>query len=177
MYCRYCGKELPEGADRCESCGAYAAGAGQNETNSGSQSAGDNYYQNNTTQYQYDSSYSGGQPVYETQSGARKGFAITSMVLGIIGLVGSCCSMFGFGVPSILLGIVGLILGILGLKSQGKGMAIAGIIMAALNVIIGVLLLILMVASMSMTEQLTPEDLEWIMESVEGLYYFLPKKF
>jgi len=90
--------------------------------------------------------------------------------LGIIGLVGSCCSMVTFGVLSLLLGVVGLILGILGLKSQSKGIAIAGIVMAGLNLIIGVLLLILMVASLSMTANITPDELEALYESLEYWY-------
>ena len=92
------------------------------------------------------------------------------MVMGIVGLVGSCCSLATFGVLNLLLGVVGLIFGILGLKSQGKGMAIAGIIMAALNLIIGVLILILMVASFSMTMNMSPEELEAIYGELEGLY-------
>ena len=89
--------------------------------------------------------------------------------MGIVGLVGTCCSMMTFGVLNLLLGVVGLIFGILGLKSQKKGMAIAGIVMAALNLIIGVLLLIVMVAAFSMTANMTPDQLEAIYESIEAL--------
>jgi len=78
--------------------------------------------------------------------------------------------MVTFGVLSLLLGVVGLILGILGLKSQSKGIAIAGIVMAGLNLIIGVLLLILMVASLSMTANITPDELEALYESLEYWY-------
>lgn len=196
MYCKVCGKELPDGAARCDECGTPVDGAysnagtdsypnGNNSDGTSnnasnntysygntSQSGDNGYYQDNRSQYQYQQDYSNlnGQPVYEHQSGARKGFAITSLVLGILGLVGSCCSMVTFGVLNLLLGVVGLIFGILGLKSQGKGMAIAGIIMAALNLIIGVLLLILMVAAFSMTSTMTPDQLEAIYESMEALY-------
>ncbi len=190
MYCKVCGKELPDGAARCGECGTpvdgtysnFGTGNANPDNNSNTnntysygstnQSGDSGYYQDNRSQYQYqqDYSYMGSQPVYEHQSGARKGFAIASMVLGIIGLVSSCCSLITFGVLNLLLGVVGLILGILGLKSQGKGMAIAGIVMAALNLIIGVLLLIIMVASMSMTQNLTPDQLEAIYESLEGVY-------
>lgn len=59
----------------------------------------------------------------------KKGLAIASLVLGIIGVLGCCC--FG-GV----LGIVGLILGIISITKQGKsGMAIAGIILSAISVL------------------------------------------
>jgi len=185
MYCRVCGKELPDGAVRCDECGTPVEGrcdnsnqtnqTNQNNTYSygGSDASGENsYYQDNRSQYQYQQAYSNGygQPVYEHQSDGRKGFAIASLVLGIIGLVGSCCSMVTFGVLSLLLGVVGLILGILGLKSQSKGIAIAGIVMAGLNLIIGVLLLILMVASLSMTANITPDELEALYESMEYWY-------
>ncbi len=187
MYCKVCGKELPDGAARCDECGTPVDGVYEREQtdkessfgshhygNTGSSQSADNgYYQDNRSQYQYQYDYSnnGSQPVYEHQSGARKGFAIASMVMGIIGLVGSCCSLFTFGVLNLLLGVVGLIFGILGLKSQGKGMAIAGIIMAALNLIIGVLILILMIASLSMTNNMTPEELEIIYEMMESMEY------
>lgn len=59
----------------------------------------------------------------------KKGLAIASLVLGILGVLGCCC--FG-GV----LGIVGLILGIISITKQGKsGMAIAGIILSAISVL------------------------------------------
>ena len=171
MYCKVCGKELPEGAARCSECGTPVDGTGENNQ-PGSRSTDNSYYQDNRSQYQYqyDDSNSGGQPVYEHQSSARKGFAIASLVMGIVGLVGSCCSLATFGVLSLLLGVVGLIFGILGLKSQGKGMAIAGIIMAALNLVIGVLILILMVASFSMTANMTPDELEAIYGGMEEFY-------
>lgn len=180
MYCKVCGKELPDSAARCGECGTPVEGANdnshkENQENttysygSSNQTESNGYYQDNRNQYQYQQDYSNGQSVYEHQSDGRRGFAIASMVLGIIGLVGSCCSMVTFGVLSLLLGVVGLILGVLGLKSRNKGMAIAGIVMAALNLIIGVLLLILMVASLSMTNSLTPDQLEALYESLEYL--------
>jgi len=180
MYCKVCGKELPNGATRCDECGTPVEETNSNNnsnntysySNNDGQNSGNGYYQDNRSQYQYQQDYSNlnGQPVYEYQSGARRGFAIASMVMGIVGLIGTCCSMVTFGVLNLLLGVVGLIFGILGLKSQGKGMAIAGIIMAALNLIIGVLLLIIMVAAFSMTSTMTPDQLEAIYESMEALY-------
>ncbi len=189
MYCKVCGKELPDGAARCDECGTPVDGAYHNaETNSDSnannaaggtysygntsQSGDNSYYQDNRSQYQYQQEYSNGNSQWTdgTVSDGRKGFAIASLVLGIIGLVSSCCSMVTFGVLNLLLGVVGLIFGILGRKSQGRGMAIAGIIMASLNLIIGVLLLIVMVAAFSMTSTMTPDQLEAVYESLEGLY-------
>jgi hypothetical protein len=56
------------------------------------------------------------------------GLAVASLVLGVIGLVGGCCT---FGIPSLLaviLGHVGLADTKRGVK-EGNGMAIAGLIM------------------------------------------------
>ena len=157
MYCKVCGKELPDGAARCGECGTPVE-----QSNSNSDS-----YDNSGYSYSYDNN---SQPIYEHQSSGRRGFAIASLVMGILGLVGTCCSTMTFGVLNLLLGIVGLIFGILGLKSQSKGIAIAGIVMAALNLIIGILLLIVMVAAFSMTANMTPDQLEAIYESMEALY-------
>lgn len=186
MYCKVCGKELPRGAERCDECGTPVDGvpAGTDrcgETQAGSQDTGragsfdtgDGYYQDNRNRYDNGDPYyydNGRQPVYERQSGARKGFAIASLVLGIIGLLGTCCSLFTYGILSILLGVIGLIFGILGLKSNGKGMAIAGIVMAGINLIIGILLMILMVASTKMAEGMTPEEYDRLFEELESLY-------
>ena len=72
-------------------------------------------------------------PPYNTPEPERKGFAIASLVLGILSLV--LCCLFG-GV----LGIVGLILGIVSLvkKESKMGMAIAGIITSAFGIIFGI---------------------------------------
>ena len=156
MYCKVCGKELPDGAARCGECGTPV-----DQPNSNFDS-----HNNSSYSYNYDNN---SQPEYEHQSNARRGFAIASLVMGILGLVGTCCSMMTFGVLNLLLGVVGLIFDILGLKSQSKGIAIAGIVIAALNLIIGVLLLIVMVAGFSMTANMTPDQLEAIYESIEAL--------
>lgn len=187
MYCKVCGKKLPDDAVRCDECGTPVDGAegytGRNGADAHESAGGyaggtdnsgnDNgcYYQDNRDrQTSYSQYYNGEEPVYERQSGARKGFAIASMVLGIIGLVGSCCSMMTLGILSLLLGVVGLIFGILGLKSQGKGMAIAGIVMACLNLVIGVLLLIMMLVSMDLTANMTYEQQQELEDILESLY-------
>ena len=61
------------------------------------------------------------------------------MVIGICGIV---FSWLYFGTIS---GIVGLILGIIGLKSEKKGMAIAGIILNSLSFILAIILIIVLV--------------------------------
>ena len=65
----------------------------------------------------------------------RRGFAIASLVLGILSLCGSGIFWCG-GIIS----VVGIVLGALGMNSKGKGMAIAGIILSALGLIIAIIL-------------------------------------
>jgi hypothetical protein len=63
-----------------------------------------------------------------------KGLAIASLVLGILSLCASAAWWCGGPIS-----IVGLVLGALGVKSRGKGMAIAGIILS----VVGLLLLVI----------------------------------
>ncbi len=92
-----------------------------------------------------------GQPQYNPQYNQFKqeepkkkiGFAITSMVLGIIMFLGGCCFLYGAVIAEtnallvipVLLCILGVVLGIISLSKQykGKGMAITGIILNAIS--------------------------------------------
>ena len=72
MYCTSCGKELPDGATRCDECGTPVAGAYQQNQNNWSadnghsengqsqngQDGDNSYYQDNRSQYQYQYDYS-----------------------------------------------------------------------------------------------------------------------
>jgi uncharacterized membrane protein len=70
----------------------------------------------------------------------NKGLAIASLILGILSL---CASVGWFcGGP---LSVVGLILGFLGRKSTGKGLATAGIILSAVGLVLTVIFIILSV--------------------------------
>lgn len=59
------------------------------------------------------------------------GFSIASMVLGICSFLAWCIPLFGFPVC-----IAGLVLGIVGIKKGGKGMAIAGIVMCSITLLL-----------------------------------------
>ena len=65
----------------------------------------------------------------------RKGFAVASMVLGIIALV--LFWIFYFSIPCAILAII---FGILSIKSSRKGMSIAGITTGAIGFVLMVLL-------------------------------------
>ena len=71
-------------------------------------------------------------------AGDKKGLAIASLVLGILSL---CASVGWFcGGP---ISVVGLVLGFLGRKSSGKGLATAGIILSAVGLLLTVIFIIL----------------------------------
>ena len=74
-------------------------------------------------------------PIPEQPKGG-KGLAIAAMVIGIVSIVFSCC----IGYISLVGGIVGLVLGIVSLKQNrdGHGMAIAGVIMCAISLVLGI---------------------------------------
>lgn len=69
-------------------------------------------------------------------------FAILAMVLGIAALVFSCCFLL-----SIPCGVAALVFGILGLKSERRAMAIAGIVIGAISVVISVIAAISIIAA------------------------------
>ncbi len=177
MYCRNCGKKLPDDAVVCDGCGTptgvqsdgndqyYGQGSdsqGRSEDESyrsgydnsygnGYGAYGNGYDYGGPNGYGYGNGYNngynqyyGGGPNNFRPGGARRGFAIASMVIGIVGLAGICCSMFSMGIISILCGIAGLVFGILGMKSNARGMAVAGIVMAVLNLVSGIILFILL---------------------------------
>ncbi|HBI85354.1 MAG TPA: hypothetical protein DDX71_03555 [Ruminococcus sp.] len=63
---------------------------------------------------------------------AKKGFAITALVLGIVSILGICCCLNLITVPLVLIfGIISL-----ATKRGGTGMAITGIILAVLSIVI-----------------------------------------
>lgn len=61
----------------------------------------------------------------------KQGLSIASMVLGICGFLAWCLPLVGFPVS-----ITGLVLGIIGMKKGGKGMAITGIITSAITLVL-----------------------------------------
>lgn len=74
------------------------------------------------------------------QSNGNIGFAIASMVCGILSLICCCFSLF-----SLVLGIAAVVLGIVSLsgKYEGKGMAIAGIITGGIGIFIWVIFMLI----------------------------------
>ncbi len=71
-----------------------------------------------------------------TRPQGEQGLAIASMVLGIVSIVFACC----LWPISFIAAVVGLVLGIVSVKQNrdGKGMAIAGIIMCAIAIVLAI---------------------------------------
>ncbi len=67
----------------------------------------------------------------------KKGFCIASLVLGIVTLIFFC--IWYISIPC---GILAIVFGILGLKSSGRGMAIAGLITSSIGLVISALIVI-----------------------------------
>jgi len=74
-------------------------------------------------------------PASSASTGGSQGLAIASLILGILSLCGSGVIWCG-GV----LGLVGLILGILGINTRGRTMAIAGVILSAVGLLLAIVL-------------------------------------
>lgn len=97
-------------------------------------------YQNNQTNYNYNqqqgyqNGYNQPQQYYQEPADNSKGFAITSLVLGIVSFF--CCGT--------VCSIVGLIFGILSRKKNpvNNGMATAGIVLSIVSLVLGVIILI-----------------------------------
>jgi hypothetical protein len=76
----------------------------------------------------------------------HNGLAVASFVLGICSLPLLCCCG-AFGLP---ISVAGLALGIAGLRSQDRGMAIAGIVLSSIGLLLALMLGAFMVFSIVM---------------------------
>lgn len=112
-----------------------------------------NYPQYSQNQYgtyeqpqQYNDAYYNQQyPMYNFQE-RPKGFAVASMILGICSFLFSCC----IGFITMFSSVAGLVLGIVSLRKNedGKGMAIAGIILSSIGILLSIFTIIFWVAAM-----------------------------
>jgi len=94
-------------------------------------------------------------PPAPAPAGDKKGLAIASLVLGILGFCSSIIPICGG-----LFGLVGVVLGFLGLKSSGKGMAIAGIVLGGLGILAAIVFFIIGLASGPVFEQIQSQILQ-----------------
>ena len=98
--------------------------------------------------------YSSGAAETPASSGQSTGFAIASMICGILSILCCCTGWFG-----LILSIVAIVFGVLTIKNEygGKGMAMAGIITGGIGVLMFVLILVVGFSSGELTSMI--EDL------------------
>ena len=98
------------------------------------------------------------------------GYAIASLVLGILSIPLGCC--YGFG---IILSILAIIFGIVSKKSSGgrlSGMAIGGIICAVLGIITSLFMIVGIIALIGSGEFGSVTDIINEMENSGNPYYY-----
>lgn len=148
-------------------------GYGQNPymQNNYQQGYGQQDYQSQQMGYQGQYNNGGYQQGYDQQYNQQynqplptPGFSIASLVTGILSLVLVCC----LNKWDLALAIPAIVLGIIGLKKEpnGKGMAIAGIVLAVIALIILVVMIILILTIYNQMVSLGAGGLSQFMEDV-----------
>lgn len=160
--CTNCGAEIADESKFCSNCGMKMEETADAVTSSGEidikyEDTLENSYYDTPSQeldihYEEEEVYGGKeifvvpQPQFYQENivneggAGNVGFAIASMVCGILSLV--CCCLTWL---SLLLGIAGIALGVISLKGKfdGRGMAIAGVVCGGIGVAVWVILLLL----------------------------------
>lgn len=96
----------------------------------------------------------------------RNGFSVASLVISLISTV-FCC--FGIMLP---FQISSLIFGILGCKSQKKGMAIAGIVISVIGMLLALIAIVYIIVCLSAVTAFSPEIVEEFEKAFEeGMNY------
>lgn len=154
MYCKNCGSQINDNANVCGYCGTpvhtqngFSNNQQQNNSASGQQVYGEPTpsYSGSTQNANYQNSGQNmnqgyGAPQPSNMDGGSTGFAIASMILGIVAILMMCC------VPSFwlktIVAVLGLVFGIISLQNKnnaGRGMAIAGIICSGIAMVVYVI--------------------------------------
>ncbi len=97
---------------------------------------------------------------------ADHGYAVASLILGIIGLVTCCC----YGVTAVVLGVIGLILGIMSRKhGNNEGISLAGVIISAISLGLGLMFGAIVVVSVFMAmEDMMYENYDLFEDMYDG---------
>lgn len=137
------GNDYQQQYSQCSQNGNYGISNNQQYYQNGQN---DGSYMYNQPQQYNDAYYNQQYPSYNLQE-KPKGFAIASLILGIGSLFTCCCT----GFISFFAGVAGLILGIVSLKrnEDGKGMAIAGIVLSSIGIVLSIFIIILFIAGMA----------------------------
>ena len=127
-FCRECGKELEENSKFCNNCGTKIEEEKTEETNTSNENTNESAASNAGTNVTYNQTY---------VTKKSNGMAIAGFVISLVSLL--CCGYSSW---------LGLIFSIIGLvnantnEGEGKGLAIAGIVISSILFIIIVLLTI-----------------------------------
>jgi len=154
MFCKNCGTELKDGALFCHGCGAEikkVQSAPVNENVIANTDVINEKPQPTEAQPTYAPSpflqpYAMNTPV-QSEKKDSSGFAVASLVLGIISLLPICC-------VNLITAILAFIFGLISLKSSKKGLAIAGIVLSIIAVLIAVVTIIFTFIGMAATSEI-----------------------
>lgn len=116
-------------------------------------------YQNTSGSYNYSGSDYYNQP--EQPQSSSNGFAVASMILGILAIPLGCC--YGIG---IVFAIISIVMAFIGKKNNGGsfgGMGLAGIICSCIGILMGVLFWVFLLIGLS---QMSSSELDSILNSV-----------
>jgi hypothetical protein len=95
----------------------------------------------------------GSTPGYPPPQQGSSGLAIASLVCGIVGIIATCCCGL-FGIPLPLIAIVTGGMALANPNAQGKGMAMAGVVMGGASLLLIVLGVIIMLLNPDFAKQL-----------------------
>lgn len=146
MFCSKCGREIPDDTKICGYCGAPSQGEWQKTEYNQTQNVYGEPKANYSGQggsYQSGYSQNTGYGTPQNMDGGSTGMGIASMILGIVALLMSCCVNKWW--LTLIVAACSIVLGILSIQknSEGKGMAIAGIVCSCIAVLMGVIVLAL----------------------------------
>ncbi len=166
-FCIYCGTQLDEGVRFCPNCGASISeqSASQEQPTSQEQPA---FAASPASPAQPTQSTQSAQPV---QNPKCNGFAIASLVLGIVSYVAWLCCLNSITcILAIIFGIVALVQ--IGKGNQkGKGMAITGLILGIVMVILFAALFVHGIVVANADLENVFEDYYYYGDDVSGFYY------
>ena len=103
-------------------------------------------------------------PIPPSNNTARgRGFAIASLVCGILGMLMCCCCVYWF---NLILGILAVVFSVVSARQSKKirGLAIAGLILGIAGIVIALVSLLLLVVSLATIGSMTDEELLLFLE-------------
>lgn len=111
------------------------------------------------------------QPINNEQTGKvksdRKGFNITSMILGIIAVLGSCVWYINFPCA-----IIAIIFSVAGRKDSGRGMGIAGMVLGIIALVLYVVYILLVALGLAAIFGLAGTDMNELNAALSNSYMY-----